>query len=56
MAIYPSMGCKDNISGDTVIISPAYTVTSEDIKLIVEKLRDVVNTFFSRLYENGVLN
>lgn len=49
MAVYPSMGCKDGVSGDIFIIAPAYTVTNEDVKLIVRNVCLVVNTFFSRL-------
>lgn len=49
MTVYPSMGCKDGVNGDTLILAPCYTVTNEDVKHIVHQVCLVINTYFSRL-------
>ena len=56
MTVHPSTGCKDGTSGDTLIIAPCYTVTDEDVKLIVRDICVLINTFFSRLLAREQVN
>lgn len=56
MTVYPSTGCKDGTSGDTLIIAPCYTVTDEDVKFIVGKICVLINTYFSRLLTREQVN
>jgi adenosylmethionine-8-amino-7-oxononanoate aminotransferase len=48
LCIYPGKGTVDGISGDHVLISPAYNVTPEEIDLIVDRLAEVLNDFFHK--------
>ena len=41
VAVYPGSGTKDGISGDHVIVSPAYTVKVEELETIVSTIRQV---------------
>ncbi|KAJ9155036.1 Exocyst complex protein exo70 [Pleurostoma richardsiae] len=47
MAVYPGTGTYDGIQGDHIIISPAYTVTEAEVRLIAETISRLVNEYFS---------
>ncbi|KAF2431403.1 PLP-dependent transferase [Tothia fuscella] len=47
ISLYPGTGSVDGKYGDHIIISPAYTVTEQDIKLIVDKAVAVIEDFFA---------
>jgi adenosylmethionine-8-amino-7-oxononanoate aminotransferase len=49
MTIYPGTGTCDGVSGDHIMLCPAYIVTREHIELICQKTSDVVHEFFSKL-------
>lgn len=46
LCVYPGKGTVDGVSGDHVLISPAYNFTSEEIALIVKGLSEVLADFF----------
>lgn len=37
MLSYPSQGCVDGISGDHILLAPPYTVTDEELEIIINK-------------------
>lgn len=41
VAIYPGSGTADGKKGDHVIISPAYTVTEEELRLVLRVVKEV---------------
>lgn len=47
IALYPGTGTADGTYGDHVLLSPAYNVTKEDIKLIAERASRVIEDFFA---------
>lgn len=47
MAFYPATGTVNGKMGDFIIVSPPYTVTEEDIHLIVQTLTRLVSDFFA---------
>ncbi|KAF2143408.1 uncharacterized protein K452DRAFT_347250 [Aplosporella prunicola CBS 121167] len=47
ISIYPGSGSADGISGDHVLLAPAYNVTKADIELIVHLTERVVKDFFA---------
>lgn len=49
MTIYPGTGTADGVSGDHVILSPAYIVTKDDIEHIAQVTSNVVHEFFEKL-------
>lgn len=49
MTIYPGTGTVDGISGDHVILAPAFIITKEEIDHISQTLSDVVHEVFQRL-------
>jgi adenosylmethionine-8-amino-7-oxononanoate aminotransferase len=49
MTVYPGTGTVDGVYGDHVILSPAYTVTKEDIDHITQTMSDVVHEVFENL-------
>jgi adenosylmethionine-8-amino-7-oxononanoate aminotransferase len=46
ISLYPGTGVADGKSGDVVILSPAYTVTEEEVELIVNLTGQVIDEFF----------
>ena len=46
ISLYPGTGTADGKSGDHVLISPAYTVTSEEVEMIVDRAVAVIEDFF----------
>ncbi|KPM40348.1 putative aminotransferase [Neonectria ditissima] len=49
ISLYPGTGTKDGIAGDHVLLAPAYTSTSEEIKEIALKVKDAVYGTFEEL-------
>jgi len=47
LSVYPGSGTADGIDGDHIILSPAYTVTRDDVGLIVETVSRLVTDYFS---------
>lgn len=48
IVVYPGGGTVDGVSGDHIIIAPAYTVTAEDIEYVARTVARLVEDFFSR--------
>jgi adenosylmethionine-8-amino-7-oxononanoate aminotransferase len=48
ISLYPGTGTVDGKYGDHVILSPAYTVTEKEVKLIVDRAALVIEEFFAR--------
>jgi hypothetical protein len=44
--IYPGAGSHDGNSGDHIILAPAFNITHSDVDLIVERVGNLVETFF----------
>ena len=42
LIIYPVSGCADGRKGDGLLLSPPLTITSEEIDLLLELLRETV--------------
>lgn len=43
MLSYPQQGCADGTNGDHVLLAPPYTITSEEIGLIVERTAEALS-------------
>jgi hypothetical protein len=48
ISLYPGTGCADGKSGDHVILAPAYNITSEEVRQIVDITAQVIVRFFSQ--------
>jgi adenosylmethionine-8-amino-7-oxononanoate aminotransferase len=46
MTVYPGTGTVDGVSGDHIIISPAYTIKKKDAKHIVKVVSAVIHSVF----------
>ena len=46
MSFYPSQGTAGGLSGDHVIIAPAYNITSTDVEFIVNTIEGVIKDVF----------
>lgn len=53
MTVYHGAGTVDGTSGDHILLAPAYTVTSEDVKHIVQVLSAVVHQVFKKVGGNS---
>jgi adenosylmethionine-8-amino-7-oxononanoate aminotransferase len=50
ISLYPGTGTvPGGISGDHILIAPAYNVTREDIEEIAERTTRVLNSYFADL-------
>lgn len=49
ISLYPGTGTKDGITGDHVLLSPAYTSTKEEIEEIALKVKETVFQTFKEL-------
>jgi adenosylmethionine-8-amino-7-oxononanoate aminotransferase len=49
ISMYPGNGTVDGKKGDHVLLSPAYNVTKDDIKKIVDLATRVIDDFFAEL-------
>ena len=54
ISLYPGSGTKDGLKGDHVLLAPAYNVTEEEIRHIVDTTAAVITEFF-RLYADRPL-
>ncbi|GIZ48172.1 hypothetical protein CKM354_001124900 [Cercospora kikuchii] len=53
ISLYPGTGSADGHRGDHILLAPAYTVTSDEIRHIVETLTAVVTKLFENLFDSG---
>ncbi|KFY24062.1 hypothetical protein V493_05467 [Pseudogymnoascus sp. VKM F-4281 (FW-2241)] len=53
ITFYPGQGTVDGWMGDHIIVSPAYTITKEDVELITDKLVGILDTVFEQLAREG---
>ncbi|GIZ43070.1 hypothetical protein CKM354_000631200 [Cercospora kikuchii] len=53
ISLYPGTGSADGHRGDHILLAPAYTVTSDEIRHIVETVTAVVTKFFENLFDSG---
>jgi adenosylmethionine-8-amino-7-oxononanoate aminotransferase len=49
MLSYPSNGCVDGIRGDHILLAPPYTVTDEELVIIVDTVKKCLNNQLSKL-------
>jgi len=49
ISIYPGTGTVDGRSGDHVLLAPAYTVTSSEVEMIVDRAASVIENYFKDL-------
>ncbi len=49
MLSYPSQGCVDGIRGDHILLAPPYTVTDEELDIIIEKTLNSLNNQLSKM-------
>jgi adenosylmethionine-8-amino-7-oxononanoate aminotransferase len=47
ISIYPGTGTADGVNGDHILLAPAYNVTSEDVRMIVDTTVSVIEAFFN---------
>lgn len=47
ISLYPGTGSVEGRLGDHILIAPAYNVTEEEIRLIVDKTASVIEGFFT---------
>jgi adenosylmethionine-8-amino-7-oxononanoate aminotransferase len=47
--LYAASGCVDGIRGDHVLLAPPYNVTKEEIDIIVETARKVIEEVFANI-------
>lgn len=47
--VYPGSGTVDGVSGDHIIIAPAYIATAEDIEHVVGTVSRLIRDFFSQV-------
>lgn len=46
ISLYPGTGTADGVKGDHILIAPAYNVTSDEIRMIVDVVAAVIEGFF----------
>lgn len=47
ISLYPGTGTVDGVKGDHILLAPAYNVTSDEIRMIVDIVAAVIEGFFS---------
>ncbi|KAL4781411.1 pyridoxal phosphate-dependent transferase [Aspergillus varians] len=52
ISLYAASGCVDGMSGDHVILAPAYNVTKEEIDIIVDTTVRVLDAVFAHVPDN----
>ncbi|KAK3686722.1 hypothetical protein LTR37_019514 [Vermiconidia calcicola] len=55
ISLYPGTGTADGRRGDHVLLAPAYNVTEEDIRYIVDTTASVIEQFFRPHIDRGAL-
>lgn len=46
ISLQPNSGCVNGVSGDYIMLSPAYNITAEDVGAIVKRTTDAVVDYF----------
>lgn len=49
MLSYPSQGCVDGVSGDHILLAPPYTVTDDELDIIIETTKKCLNNQLSKV-------
>lgn len=49
MLSYPSNGCVDGIRGDHILLAPPYTVTDDELTVIVETVKNSLETILNKV-------
>jgi adenosylmethionine-8-amino-7-oxononanoate aminotransferase len=39
LLVYPSSGCVDGTAGDSILLGPPFTISNEEIEMVVDRLR-----------------
>lgn len=55
ISLYPGSGTMDGRRGDHVLIAPAYNVTEEEIRQIVDTTVRVIKQFFRKYADRSLL-
>lgn len=55
ISLYPGTGCADGKNGDHIILAPAYNVTSDEIRQIVDITVTVITQFFAQSQANRTI-
>lgn len=53
ISLYPGNGTVDGVRGDHILIAPAYHITEEEIRYIVDTTAAVIEKFFGGYLQNG---
>ena len=48
IGLYPGTGTVDGQSGDHILLAPAYNVTEDEVRFIVDTTIKVINQFFRK--------
>jgi len=48
ISLYPGTGSVDGVAGDFVLLAPPYTITLEDVELIVQKTASTIDAYFEQ--------
>jgi adenosylmethionine-8-amino-7-oxononanoate aminotransferase len=49
MLSYPSQGCVDGLSGDHILLAPPYTVTDEELDIIIETTKKCLDNQLAKV-------
>jgi len=49
MLSYPSQGCVDGIRGDHILLAPPYTITDDELVIIIETVKKCLNNQLSKV-------
>ena len=53
ISIYPGSGTMDGQRGDHILLAPAYNVTEDDIRYIVDTTVTVIKQFFRKYVDRA---
>ncbi|KAK5074500.1 hypothetical protein LTR70_008827 [Exophiala xenobiotica] len=53
ISLYPGTGSVEGVRGDFVLLAPPYTITLEEVDLLVQKAVNTINAYFKKDF--GVL-
>lgn len=54
ISLYPGTGTKDGVTGDHVLLAPAYTSTEWDVERIALKVKESIEKTFAELDGVGI--
>lgn len=54
ISLYPGTGTMDGKHGDHVLLAPAYNVTEEEIRYIVDTTAAAITRFFKLYADRGI--